>query len=117
MSSAACFAIAATDARVGVAGGVDGDAGGEVEEDVAVDVLDGAAVAAHGDDRVGAREAGAGPGVVELDVGAGPGARQLGHDVRHGTRLERGAHAGDLLLAVGAAPRTRRRRIEFMQSG
>ena len=43
------------DVGVAVAGRVDGDAGGEVEEHVAVDVLDRAAEAAHGDDRVGPR--------------------------------------------------------------
>ena len=45
------------DLRVGVAGRVDGDAGGEVEEEVAVDVLDGQAIATDGHDRVGARQA------------------------------------------------------------
>ena len=78
--------------RVAVPGGVDRDAGGEVQEHVAVDVLDGAAEATHGHDRVGAREAGTRPGVIELDVRAGLGARQLGHDVRDRTRLERGGH-------------------------
>ena len=65
------------DVRVAVPGGVDRDAGGEVQEHVAVDVLDGAAEAAHGHDRVGAREAGTRPGVVELDARGpwGPAAR------------------------------------------
>ena len=48
------------------------------------------ALAAHRDERVGPRQARTRPGVVELDVGAGLRAGQLGHDVRHGTALERG---------------------------
>ena len=70
------------DLGVRVAGRVDRDAGGEVEEEVAVDVLDGQALAADRDDRVGARQAGRGPGLVELDVLAGLGTRQLRDDVR-----------------------------------
>ena len=46
------------DVRVGVAGGGDRDAGSEVEEQVAVDVLDGQALGADGNDRIGARQAG-----------------------------------------------------------
>ena len=46
------------DVRVGVAGGGDRDAGSEVEEQVAVDVLDGQTLGADGNDRIGARQAG-----------------------------------------------------------
>ena len=46
------------DVRVGVAGGGDRDAGSEVEEQVAVDVLDGQALGADGNDGIGARQAG-----------------------------------------------------------
>ena len=46
------------DVRVGVAGGRDRDAGREVEEQVAVDVLDGQALGADGNDGIGARQAG-----------------------------------------------------------
>jgi hypothetical protein len=45
------------DAGMGVAGRVDRDAGREVEEEVAVDVLDREAVAPDGDERIGARQA------------------------------------------------------------
>jgi hypothetical protein len=45
------------DLGVGMAGRVDRDPGGEVEEEVAVDVLDRQAVAADGNDRIGARQA------------------------------------------------------------
>ena len=56
--------------------------GREVEEQVAVDVLDGQAIAADRHERVGARQARRGPGLVELDVGARLGAGDLGDDVR-----------------------------------
>ena len=48
------------DRRVGVAGGDDGDAGVEVEEAVAVDVLEDAAPAAPDDERVQPRQRRAG---------------------------------------------------------
>ena len=67
-----------------MAGRVDGDAGREVEEEVAVDVLDRQALAADRDDRVGARQARRRPRLVERDVGAGLGARELRDDVRDG---------------------------------
>ena len=63
------------DPLVAVARRVDGDAGGEVEEEVAVDVLDRQAVAADRHDGVGARKAGRGDRLIEGDVLAGPGAR------------------------------------------
>ena len=94
------------DVRVAVARGVDGDAGGEVEEDVAVDVLERAAQAAHGDDRVRPRQAGARPCVVELDVGPRLGARELGHDVRDG-RASSGVVTGPPWLWI-RAPASRR---------
>src|SRR4029079_7871251 len=65
-----------------VAGRVDGDPGGEIEEEVAIDVLDDEAVAANRDDRVRTREAGRGPRLVELDVGPCFGPGRLGDDVR-----------------------------------
>ena len=92
------------DVGVAVAGRVDGDAGGEVEEHVAVDVLDRAAEAAHGDDRVGPREARARPRVVELDVRPGLGAGELGDDVRDGARLERGRHVASLGVDPSVRP-------------
>ena len=61
------------DLRVRVAGRVDRDAGGEVEEEVAVDVLDGQALAPDRDDRVRPRQARRGPRLVEGDVGPGLG--------------------------------------------
>ncbi len=72
------------DRRVGMAGRVHRDAGGEVEEEVAVDVLDRQAVAADGDDRVGARQARRRPGLVVGHVGAGLRAGQLRDEIGHG---------------------------------
>ena len=73
------------DLRVRVAGRGDRDAGGEVEEEVAVDVLDGQALAADRHDRVGAGQARGGPFLIERHVRAGLRAGQLGDDVRDGT--------------------------------
>ena len=70
------------DGRMGVAGGVDGDAGVEVEEAVAVDVLDHAAGAAPHDERVDAGQRRAGDALVALDDAAGERAGQLGEDPR-----------------------------------
>jgi hypothetical protein len=67
---------------VAVAEAIHRDAGGEIEEEVAVDVLDDEAVATDRDDRVGAREAGRGPRLVELDVGPCLRPGKLGDDVR-----------------------------------
>ena len=75
------------DLGVGMAGRVHRDAGGEVEEEVAVDVLDRQAVTADGHDRIGARQARRRPGFVECDVGSGLRAGDLGDDVRDGSRL------------------------------
>jgi hypothetical protein len=75
------------DLRVGVAGRVDRDTGREVEEQVAVDVLDRQAITADGHDRVGAGQARRRPGFVEGDVGASLRAGDLGDDVRDRTRL------------------------------
>jgi hypothetical protein len=69
------------DRGMGVAGGVDRDAGGEVQEQVAVDVLDGQALATDRHDRIGARQARRRPGLVEGDVVASLGAGDLGDDV------------------------------------
>jgi hypothetical protein len=75
------------DLGVGVTGRVDGDPGGEVEKQVAVDVLDRQAIAADRYQRVGAWQARRRPGLVEGDVGAGLRAGDLGDDVRDGTRF------------------------------
>ena len=72
------------DLRVRVARGVDRDAGGEVQEEVAVDVLDRQAVAPDRHDRVGTREARRRPGLIERDVGASLRPGQLRDDVRDG---------------------------------
>ena len=63
------------DVGMRVAGGVDGDAGGAVEEHVAVDVLDGGAVAARHDERIAARVRRRDDLAVALDdgLGFGPG--------------------------------------------
>ena len=68
--------------RVPVAGGVDRDARGEVQEQVAVDVFDGHTQATNRHDRVGAGQARRGPLLVELDVRACLGAGNLGDEVR-----------------------------------
>jgi len=73
--------------RVAVAGRVDGDAGGEVEEEVAVDVLDRRALAPDRHDRIGAREARRRPGLVERDRGARLRTGDLGHEVRNGAAV------------------------------
>ena len=72
----------ADDAGMAVARGVDRDARREVEEQVPVDVLDGHAQPADRHDRVGAREAGRGPRLVELDVRASLRAGDLRDQVR-----------------------------------
>ena len=64
------------DLRVGVARRVDRDARREVEEQVAVDVLDRQTLPADRHDRVGAGQARRGPRLVERDVGAGLRARE-----------------------------------------
>ena len=74
----------AHDVGVAVAGGGHGDAGVEVEEQVAVDVLDHAALGPNRHHRVRARHARRRPLLVELEVGARLGAGQLGDDVRDG---------------------------------
>ena len=63
------------DGRVGVAGGGDGDAGVEVEEAVAVDVLDHAAPGPLDDERVHAGQRRAGDGLVARDDRRGPRGR------------------------------------------
>ena len=72
------------DLRVRVAGRVDRDAGGEVEEQVAVDVLDRQAVTADRHDRIGPRQAGRRPRLVERDVRPRLRAGELRDDVRDG---------------------------------
>src|SRR5260221_14514774 len=72
------------DLGMGVAGGVDRNPGSEVEEQVPVNVLDRQAVATNRNDRIGAWQAGRGPGLVERNVGASLRTGQLGDDVRNG---------------------------------
>ena len=55
MNFAACSAMARDDVGMRNAGGIDGDAGGAVEEPVAVDVLDHRPLAAGDDERIVAR--------------------------------------------------------------
>ncbi len=97
------------DRRVGVAGRVDGDPGGEVEEQVAVDVLDGQPVAADRDDRVGPRQARRRPRLVVGDVGPGPRAGDLGDEVRDRARTRE--------TRQSLAHHSTSGRIESMQSG
>src|SRR5690349_1953677 len=73
------------DLRVAVTGRVDRDAGGEIEEQVAVDVLDGKPVPADRHDRIRARQAGRRPRLIEFDVCTRLRPRQLRDDVRDGT--------------------------------
>ena len=86
------------DAGMGMARRVDRDAGREVEEQVAVDVLDRQALATNRDDRIGARETPRCPRFVEGDVGPGLRARNLGDEVRNRARLadlcRNGSHQG-----------------------
>jgi hypothetical protein len=96
------------DLRVRVAGRGDRDARGEIEKEVAVDVLDGDPLTANRNDRIRPRETSRGPRLVVGDVGACLGAGDLGDDVRNR------AISGDAGRDGGqAAPR----RIGFMQSG
>src|ERR1700675_3573816 len=72
------------DLRMGVTGRGDRDPGGEVEEQVAVDVLDRQAVPPDRNDRIGARETWRRPGLIEFDVGPCFRTGQLRDDVRNG---------------------------------
>ncbi len=80
----------ADDLGVAMAGGVDGDAGGEVEELVAVDVFDAAAEAAFDGERITAGVAGRKQGFVAGNdlpgVGAGQGADDLRAEAGVGLR-------------------------------
>ena len=98
------------DLRVGMPGRADGDAGGEVEEAIAVDIGDDHARPGLRHERVGARERRAGDGLVAGDDRARLRARQLGDDVRsdrlRGSRSRgRGLHGGHKVVhsVVGAA--------------
>ena len=71
--------------RMRVARRGDRDARREVEEEVAVDVLDGQALAADRHDRVGPRQARRGPGLIERHVRPGLRAGHLGDDVGNGS--------------------------------
>ena len=71
------------DLGMAVAGRVDRDPGREVEEQVAVDVLDDEALAADRHDRIGPRQAGRGPRLIVGDVRLGLRAGELGHEVGH----------------------------------
>ena len=85
----------AHDLRMGVAGGCDRDAGGEVEEQVPVDVLEDEPIAARGHDVIGARKAGRRVTRVHRDDRTPLGAGDLGHEIGNG--------------AVAGDPRTGRR--------
>ena len=68
------------DLRMAMAGGGDGDAGGKVEELVAVHVFDPGAAAALGDQRIAARVGGRHPAIVCFDDGACLGSGQWSGD-------------------------------------
>ena len=93
------------DAGVGVAGGRDRDPRREVQEQVAVDVLDRRAAPADGDDRVRARKAGRRPAMVELDVGPRLGTGDLRDQARDRPPVRSAVRHGRLLDAHGAPPR------------
>ena len=80
------------DQRVAVAGRRDGYARGEVQEHVAVDVLDGCAAAAYWDERVGPRETGRGELVIEGDVASCLGPWDRCAKVRNRAEIGSGAH-------------------------
>src|SRR6188508_1322649 len=71
--------------RVAVAGRVDRDAGREVEEEIAVDILDREALPADRHDRIGARQARRCPRLIERHMGPRLRARQLRDDIRDRT--------------------------------
>ena len=64
---------------------IDRDAGGEIEEEVAVDVLDRQALATNRDDRVGTGQAGRRPRLVERNVRASLWPGKFRDDMRDGT--------------------------------
>ncbi len=78
------------DRRMRVTGGVDRDAGAEVDEEVAVDVLHRGTVAADRHEGIDARQAWRRPPVVILHVRAGARSGHLGHEARsdHSVKIE-----------------------------
>jgi hypothetical protein len=72
------------DLRVRVPGGIHGDAGGAVEEDVAVDVLDRCASSPFDHQRIPTRVRWGNEGFVAIDEGFGLGAGQRGFDIGDG---------------------------------
>ena len=70
----------ADDGGVGGADAGHGDAGAEVDEGVAVDVVDDAAVGVGDEDRDAGRDAGGDDGLAALGQGDGLGAREIGLD-------------------------------------
>ena len=108
------------DLGMAVPGRVDGDARREVEEQVAVDVLDGQPVAADRHDRVGPGQARRRPLLVVGHVRARLRTGDLGHQVRDGagtgeTRRSLG-HGTPLDAVAGAttSPRTNRKYAEWI---
>src|SRR5262249_48314358 len=79
----------ADDVAMRVAGRVDGDAGGAVEKNVPVHVLDGRAVTARDDQRIPARVRGRHDGLIARDERLGLRTRQRGDDVRRYFRFQR----------------------------
>src|SRR5690606_20518192 len=92
------------DLRVAVAGGGDRDPGVEVEEAVAVDVLDGAAGAAGGHEVVDPGHRRAGDGGVAGDPLGGLRAGQLGRQVRDrgGGEVDGGRGVGEVVDRGGS---------------
>ena len=74
------FLDGADDGRVGGADAGHGDAGAEVDEGVAVDVVDDAAVGVGDVDGDAGRDAGGDDGLAALGQGDGLGAREIGLD-------------------------------------
>ena len=75
------------DSRMGIAGRGHRYASGEVEEDVAVDVLDCGATATHRDEGVGARQARRRELMIERDVAPRPRPGYLGPKIRNGLKF------------------------------
>jgi len=99
--------------RVRVARGVDRDTGAEIDEDVAVDVLDRGASAAHGYEGVRARQARRRPGAVIVHVLPGPGSGHLGHEAWNDYLI----HVNELRLGHKPLLRSVNLCIKHMHSG
>ena len=114
ISRPACLRIARDDLGVAVAGGRDGDPGGEVEEPVAVDVLDHRHLRPTDHQRIGPGVRRGHHRVVAVQPGLGPGAGQGAEDA--GLGAMEGDHGqilpwrviGGVAVAGPARSRTRR---------